>query len=150
MPFDREQIEARLAMDLIAATDMPKIAWDALEANLDGPAIRRLAALEKPTFFEVDEVLPGAMEEMGLRRIGVKEASIRIAKYMVAETLQAGIDPTTRVRELEALWILSDYCNELQELGNLHDQVWIMNDMGQKHSDIRDYVRSTLKNFVAS
>ncbi|HKS73308.1 MAG TPA: hypothetical protein VJQ82_08930 [Terriglobales bacterium] len=31
MPFDREQIEARLAMELIASTDMTKIAWDALD-----------------------------------------------------------------------------------------------------------------------
>ena len=30
---------------------------DAVEAGLDGPAIRRLAALEFPTFFQVQEVI---------------------------------------------------------------------------------------------
>jgi hypothetical protein len=41
VPFDRDQIEAKHALDLIASADMPQIAWDALEANLDGPATRR-------------------------------------------------------------------------------------------------------------
>lgn len=43
MAFDREIIEVPLALELIGSSDMPKIAWDALEAGLDGPAIRRLA-----------------------------------------------------------------------------------------------------------
>jgi hypothetical protein len=149
MPFDRQLIEAQLAMGLIASADMPKIAWDALAADLDGPAIRRLAALEKPTFFEVDEVLTRAMQEMGLTRVEHKEAALRIARHLVAEILQSGDDPTPRVRELESLWIRSDYCRELQELGTLADDVWIGNDMGQRHSDIRDFVTSALKNFIA-
>ncbi len=114
MPFDRSLIEARLAMELIASADMPKIAWDALDAGCDGPATRRLAALEKPTFFEVRDLLPGALEEMGLKRIEVREAAIRVAKNLVAEILQSDVDPTSRVRELKALWIRSDYCKALQ------------------------------------
>ena len=49
--FDREQVEAKLALKLIANAAMPSIAWEALEAGLDGPATRRLASLEKPTYF---------------------------------------------------------------------------------------------------
>ena len=53
MPFDREQIEARLALelDLVAYADMPQIAQDALEAGLDGRATMRLAILERPNLF---------------------------------------------------------------------------------------------------
>jgi hypothetical protein len=63
VPFDRELTEAKLALDLIASADMPSIAWDAWEAGLDGPAITRLGALERPTYFEVSEVLPRVMQE---------------------------------------------------------------------------------------
>ncbi|HEV7218303.1 MAG TPA: hypothetical protein VGN39_05470 [Terriglobales bacterium] len=60
-------------MNLIASSDMPSIALDALEADIDGAAIRRLAALERPTYFEVAEILPRAMEEMGLVQISGKK-----------------------------------------------------------------------------
>jgi hypothetical protein len=39
--FDRHIIEAQLSLDLIGSSDIPKIAWDALEARLDGKYIRR-------------------------------------------------------------------------------------------------------------
>ena len=55
MAFEPLAVEARLALNLIASTDMPALAWDAIEAGLDGPAIGRMAALEFPTFFEVQE-----------------------------------------------------------------------------------------------
>ena len=64
MAFEPRVVEARLALHLISATEMPRLAWDALEAGLDGPAIRRLAALEFPTFFQVQKILAQAMEEM--------------------------------------------------------------------------------------
>ena len=59
--FDRELIEAKLALDLIASADMPSIAWDAWEAGVDGgPATRRLGSLERPTYFdELDQLLRG-------------------------------------------------------------------------------------------
>ena len=60
IPFDHDLVEAQLALQRIGTTDMPKLAWDALEAGLDGPATRRLAALHIPTFFELNQILPGA------------------------------------------------------------------------------------------
>lgn len=146
MPFDRSLIEAHLAMELIASADMPKIAWDALEAGCDGPATRRLAALEKPTFFEVRDLLPRAVEEMGLKQIDIREAAIRIAKNLVAEILESGVDPVPRTRELEALWIRSGNCRELQEIGTLDDDVWLRKDMNDKN--IREVVTSVLKKFL--
>jgi hypothetical protein len=70
VPFDRELIEAKLALNLIASADMPSIAWDAWESGLDGPATTtRLGALERPTYFEVSEVLQSVMKELGLSQI---------------------------------------------------------------------------------
>ncbi len=46
MAFDPKVAEAQSAFNLIGTTDIPNLAWDALGAGLDGPAIRRLAAFE--------------------------------------------------------------------------------------------------------
>jgi hypothetical protein len=78
VPFDRELVEARIALKLIASADMPKVAWDALEAGLDGRAIRRLAALVQPTYFEIAKVLPRAKQELGLKEISIGEAALRV------------------------------------------------------------------------
>ncbi|HTR27549.1 MAG TPA: hypothetical protein VMI10_26500 [Terriglobales bacterium] len=75
MGFDREFIEAKIGLDLIPSEDMPTVAQDALEAGLDGHAIVRLAILEKPTYFQVAEVLPLAMAEMGLKKMTVGQAA---------------------------------------------------------------------------
>jgi hypothetical protein len=80
VPFDRHLLEAKLALNLIASGDMPTIAWDALEAGLDGAATRRLAALEHPTYFEVAEVLPLVLQELELSQIPVQEAAQRMAE----------------------------------------------------------------------
>ena len=98
MPFDREQIEARLALDLIASADMPQIAQDALEAGLDGPATLRLAILERPTYFEVAEVLPRVVNELGLAQITIGEAALRVAKETAREILRNGHDPLRHVQ----------------------------------------------------
>jgi hypothetical protein len=75
--FDKHIIEAKLALQFITSADLPCIAWDAVEAGLDGPATRRLAALEPPTYFEVVELLPRVMDELEMTRITTSEAAIR-------------------------------------------------------------------------
>jgi len=44
---------------------MPALTWDALEAGLDGPSIRRLAALINPSGWETDQIVPSFMAEAG-------------------------------------------------------------------------------------
>ena len=85
MAFDRDQIEARLALNIIASADMPQIALGALEAGLDGKAIRRLAVLEHPTYFEVAEGLPRVMQEIGLSQIPIGEAAVRLSLIHISE-----------------------------------------------------------------
>jgi hypothetical protein len=143
--FDGEQIEARLALNLIASADMPKVAWDALEAGFDGPATRRLAALERPTYFEVAEVLPRAMQELGLAHITAGQAALRLAKQMAQGILDKGDDPLRYTQSFESLWIRSGYAKEIQILGTLHDDVWIAHSMGRSDEHIREQVASILK-----
>jgi len=74
-------VEARMALNLITTDDMPKLAWDALESGLDGPAIRRLAALVQPTWSQVEEVRANAMKERKLANLTVSDAACRFARW---------------------------------------------------------------------
>jgi len=148
VPFDREQIEARLALDLIASADMPQIAQDALEAGLDGPGTLRLAILERPTYFEVADVLPRVVNELGLAQITIGEAALRVAKETAREILRNGDDPLRQVQAFQSLWVRSKYAKEIQTLGALHDDVWIAQSMGCSDEQIRDWVTSVLKDFA--
>jgi len=150
MRFDREVIEARLALKLIPSSDMPSIAWDALEAGLDGPAIRRLAALDQPTWFEINEVLPNAMREMGLSSITAREGASRYAARRASEILQSSADVLKFTQEFEQLWIATGYENEIVQLGVLHeDVVEVGRLMGHSEQEIRESVRQQLERFVA-
>ncbi len=148
--FEPQLVEAKLALNLIASSDMPSIALDALEADIDGAAIRRLAALEHPTYFEAAEILPRAMEEMGLERISLREAATRMAKRIAQEILSSGDDPMKHTRDFESLWVRAGYTQGLRDLGTLDDEVWIAESTGQSSKDIRVWVTSRLRDFVRS
>lgn len=148
MKFDRDQIEARLALKLIASDDMPEIALSALEAGLDGKAIRRLAILEHPTYFEVAEVLPRVMQELGITQIPIEEAAVRVAKEIAKGILESGDDALLHLCDFESLWVRSEYADQISKLGTLYDDVYIARYMGRSDEDSRDWVKSILKDFV--
>lgn len=147
MAFDREIIEAQLALGLIASSDMPKIAWDALEAGFDGKYIRRLGALDFPTFFQVMEVLPQAMREMGLTKPSRGEAAFRLAKARAKEILNSDDDPLKHTRDFEQLWVDAGYPAELTPVGTLYDEVYIASG-NQSDDTIRKWVIEQLKEFI--
>jgi hypothetical protein len=147
VPFDRDQVEATLALNLIASSDMPQIACDALEAGFDGKAIRRLAVLEKPTYFEVAEILPRVMQELELKQIPTGEAALRVARKIARDILSSGDDPLSHVRDFEFLWIQSGYQAEICELGTMYDEVYVAQSMGRSDEETRDWVKSLLQDF---
>lgn len=149
MSFDCELVEARLALGLIGSDEMPKLAWDALEAGLDGRAIRRLAALEHPTFFEVDEVLRDAMKEMKLQHIEALDAARRLTRSIATEILRTSTDPIRQVGQFEQLWIRAGYPSELAPYGNLEDEVSVARQMGSSNDKIRTWVIARLKEAAA-
>jgi hypothetical protein len=150
MVFDPRVVEAQLALNLIYSLDMPKLAWDALEAGRDGPAIRRLAALEFPTAFQIRDVLPLAMDEMHLAKISPGEAAIRLAKIRAAEILQSNADPFKHLRDFEQLWIQTDYCRELQDYGNLDDDIHVARCMGTPETEIREWLLERLRKLAGA
>jgi hypothetical protein len=142
--FDRELIEAELALDLIPSEKVPELAWQALEAGLDGRWIRRLASLERPTFFEVADVLPKAKIEMGLDDATVGKAALIVASRWAKEILERGEDPLLHTKKFEWLWIKAGYADEINSVGNLDDEVWIAESGGQKEAQIRKWVTERL------
>ncbi len=148
MPFDRELIEAQLALKVIATSDTPTIAWDALEAGLDGSAIRTLAALNHPTWSELDLALPRAMQEMQLAVITIGEAARRFAIQRAKEIIHTGKDPLRHAMEFERLWIRAAYTQDLYSVGTLAEDVSVAEYCGKSEKEIRQWAREVLKSFV--
>ena len=148
MSFDRELVEAKLALNLIASSDMPRVAWDALESGLDGPAIRRLAALVQPTYFEVAEVLARAKAELELKEISIGEGALRVAQKIAREILQSGDDPLHHLRDFESLWFRSNYAHEIAGLGTLYEDVLVAQSAGRSDEEIREELIAFLKDFA--
>ena len=145
MVFDPRKVEARLALNLIPSGEMPALAADVLESGLDGPTIRRVAASDSPTFFEIQPVLTQMMQEMHLARLEKEEAALRLAKLRAQEILSAGSDPLKHLRDFESLWIAADYCQAVQEYGTLDDELHVSKYMEQSEQDIRDLILAKLR-----
>jgi hypothetical protein len=149
MAFDPQLAEARLALDFVLSDEMPSLAWDALESGLDGPAIRRLAAMERPTVFEVMEILPKAMEEMRLVRLSVDQAARRLADHRAREILRTGEDPLRCTREFECIWIRAGYPRGILEYGTLYDDVSVARQMGHTEQGIRNWLIQRLQELTS-
>jgi hypothetical protein len=149
MKFDPRIAEAQIALNRSSSTEMPLLAWQALEAGLDGPAIRRLAALEFPTFFQVEEVLPNAMREMHLVKLTKKDAAIRLARIRAQEILSLQLDPLLHLRDFEHLWIEAEYCRELADYGNLADDVYVARSGGEVDSETREWVLNRIQKLAS-
>jgi len=145
MPFDLNLVEAQLALNLIGTTDLPKLAWDALEAGLDGPATRRLAALRFATIFEVREVLPKAMQEWQIAELPPAQAAVRLAKHRARQILQTNDDPLKHTGDFAQIWRETDYCAELSDYGDLDDEVYVARYSGQTDDQIRQWLRQKLQ-----
>ena len=144
--FDPQLIEAQIAFGTILPEHVPSIAWDALEAGLDGHSIRRVASLIRPSGWEVDQLMTGFMAETGLKRISLQEASIRLARQLASSILSQELDPLQYSRDFEMLWIKSDYAKTIEDVGSLDDDKAIGL---QTEGNLREYARNLLLALVS-
>ncbi|MGA2360252.1 MAG: hypothetical protein ABSF66_14715 [Terriglobales bacterium] len=149
MIFDRELIEAALALEMIPADGMPEMAQHALDAGLDGHAIRRLAALNQPTHFEIVPLLSKAKAEMGLCELSKAAAALRIGKSLASGILaQRTADnplPLCCAEQFEWLWIKAGCPEELRSVGNLPDEIELAKMRGQTIAEIREWITERLR-----
>jgi hypothetical protein len=150
MPLDRDLWESRIALDLVTSDEMPKLACDALEWGSDGPAIRRLAGLVRPTWFQVEEVRGAAIKEMNLASLTAADAAFRLARQRAQEILQSGDDPLRHILAFEQLWIRARYPSRMSSLGALSEEVSAARYMGQTESEIRQWVLQKLRESLSA
>ncbi len=144
MAFDHSIIEARLALDLVSPEEMPRLAWDALEVGLDGPAMRRLAALEKPSGWEVDQLRAAFIRECGLKPVSLERAWTIMARQLAQQILEEGSDLLSYARSFQQMWIKAGYPKRLQYLGMLDDDLYIAQYTGQSEAKFRASVLEDL------
>jgi hypothetical protein len=87
MPFQLRLIEAKLALDRILPEELPALALDALEMGYDGPNLRRLSALDRPSGWETDRFLTGAKLEIGIKNIDRRTAGLRLSQELAQQML---------------------------------------------------------------
>lgn len=147
--MDPHRIEAELALGYIE--NLGELALLAIASGLNGPNISRLAAVDDyPSAYEKEIVLPRAMLEMGLTAVPVPEAALRMATYRVRDIIESKRDPLQYTRELEWLWIASEYSDALQPVGTLDDELWLYRSMGETEARIWGRVFEIMTTFVGS
>jgi hypothetical protein len=82
-----ERLIAQRTLGKLSSRDLPSLAWAALELGHDGSAIRRLAALDAPSYFEIGDLFDRATQEMRRPLMTKKEAAILLAKDIALQAL---------------------------------------------------------------
>lgn len=104
MTFDPKLLAARWYAHRLFPEEVPQAAADALEAGFDGPALRRLAGLIRPTLVDIQPWIGNALEEMGqVEPLSQEEGLIAIAEPVARHILDGSLDP------LEGCSILACY-----------------------------------------
>jgi len=138
--FDPQMIAARWYFGEFMHEDLPRIAAEALEHEYDGPMLRRLAGLIKPTSSDIPvREIDGAFRELGIRApLSKQEAQIILAAETAQAVLSGAQDPydaATHIRiyicgfeaqppELATIVKLSEQCERgLASAGDLQAQI---------------------------
>lgn len=123
MPFDPSIFEAEVALKLIPTEQLPTKAQQALEAGFDGPRTVRMAILDSKSYWEIEQVLPEMLNELGMTSLSPKEAAMRLATLHAKHLLETREDPISSLSRFHRLMQAGDYPDELQELGWLGDEL---------------------------
>jgi hypothetical protein len=101
--FEPTRVAARWYFGELMHEDLPAIAIEALEHGYDGPMLRRLAGMIKPTSRDIRvEEIDGAFREMGITApVPMREAQLILAAETAraaASGLQDPFDAATHIR----------------------------------------------------
>ena len=82
---------------------------------------------------------------MHLVRLDKARAALQLAKLRAQEILRTDSDPLGHLSDCGHLYIEADYCRELEAYGNLADEAYVAQLMGQSEQEIRTWVIDRLK-----
>jgi hypothetical protein len=132
MPFDPTQFAAAYVLGELHSENAPAAAADALEAGYDGPLLRRLAGLERPSGWEIDQILPRVLFELNAKQPSTEQAALVLAKARARRILDSRENPLDSTSYFHHLLVKSDYAPELQNLAYV-DEILI----GETDEEIR-------------
>jgi hypothetical protein len=102
--------------------DLPSVACDALELGFDGDAIRRLAVLDKPSYFQVGDLFQRAIAEMKISPPSKREAVIFLAREIAREILAGREEALNGAYKIFLLGYAADFPREIVIFGGLDQE----------------------------
>jgi len=92
--FDPDSFVARWYCSLVGPENMPSFAADALEAGFDGPSLRRLAGLMKPSALDVGDLFERTLQEIGTIKVQSHEqAIVFLSRRTAMDIVEGRIEP---------------------------------------------------------
>ena len=92
--FNPDLFVAKWYCSKVGPEDMPAFAADALEAGFDGPSLRRLAGLIKPTSRDVGHLFERALREIGTIKVqSGEQAIIFLSRLTAMDIVEGRIEP---------------------------------------------------------
>ena len=121
--FNPDLFVAKWYCSEVWSEDMPAFAADALEAGYDGPALRKLAGLIKPTSVDIGDLFKQSLTEIGTVTIhNREEAALLLARTTARNIVNGQMDPIAGCNVLAGLAHALDYppyLNRFYELADL-------------------------------
>jgi hypothetical protein len=92
--FNPDLFVAKWYCSFAYSEQMPQFAADALEAGYDGPALRRLAGLVKPTTGDVGDLFTQSLTEIETVKVhNTEQAAVLLARTTAQDMIEERIDP---------------------------------------------------------
>ncbi|HEY6304975.1 MAG TPA: hypothetical protein VI488_00790 [Candidatus Angelobacter sp.] len=149
MSFDPNLFVAKWYCGLVLPEDIPSFAADAPEAGFDGPALRRLAGLVKPTSLDVGNLFDRLLDEIGGVEVRSRtQAIFKLAKILAQAIVDGKIDPFDGARKLSRYALEAGYPEGLAEFDQLADEpLW--GDHARSRALIRADIIAEAKKLLA-
>jgi hypothetical protein len=144
MPFDPSIFEAEVALRLIPTERLPLTAQEALEAGFEGPNVLRMAIMEPVEGWEIDQILPRMLMDLGCHSIHARDAAFRLARSRAERILETCEDPLESVMYFHSLMLAADHPEELIALGYFDD-----NNFGATPAQMRLSAFGELQKFLS-
>ena len=109
-----ELAQALRQIGKLAAETLPDVAIQALGRGFDGPALRELAGLQRPTEQDIGNLFERALKEVGCLPISKREAGLIVANDIAQDIINGNIEPYEGARRI--WWDIWDQNRELDEL----------------------------------
>ena len=116
-------LPARWYACLLYPESVPEFAADALEAGFDGPALRRLAGLIRPTSVDIYPWIDTALKEIGeVEPLAREAALIEVGREVARRMVNGSLAPSEGCRILAVYAMRANYPAELTGFFQIADE----------------------------